>query len=434
MTTAATPTVHVVHCVDTEGPLEEPLSATFARLRDSFDLELPASPSMLAALQEQRVPLGGREREVAAFIAPARLAYLSTWAQVEAAILAATDPAFRLAHADSNGAPYRFSWFIIDVVGYVDNPRRKAVGFHAVWDAYHRLFADGRAVGDALGWHFHTVPVGGQALHYNTSWTNNDWHEQSIARRLIERRHFPSLFRAGGAIERLDLSYWLEQFVPFDFSSRASTQPGAGAPASECDWRGAPQAWRPYHPDFRDYRRPGTMRRSIFRCLDIDVPDCRLTIDEVRAAFEQAATDGLSVLAFTDHDRRDIRPSVTHMTELIRAVAREYPHVSWQHTNALDAARVALGRTLTPPPRFTAGWDGSRLDIMADQPLFGPTPFLAVEEAGDVFFRDNVTQEDDCRWAWRSSRPSRVVRVGIAGSNAAGASGVLVVDAAIGKQ
>lgn len=427
MTATVPPTVHVVHCVDTEGPLEEPIEATFDRLREAFGLELPASRATLAALQQQSIALGGLEADVAAFIAPTRLAYLDSWAQVEAAIVGATDPAFRLAHADATGAPYRYSWFLIDVVGYVDNPRRKAVGFHQVWDAYQRLFADGRAVGDAFGWHFHTVPVGGHALHYNTCWTNNDWHEQSLARRLIERGHFPALFRAGGAIERLDVSFWLEQFIPFDFSNRASLQTGAGAPAAECDWRGAPMSWLPYHPDFRDYRRPGTMQRAVFRCLDIDVPDCRLTEQDVQAAFTQAAECGTAVLAFTDHDRRDIRPSVAHVTALIRSVAARFPHVVWRHSNALDAARAALGRVASAPPQFTATWQGTRLDITSDQPLFGPAPFLAVEESGGIFYRDNMTQEDACRWSWRSSRPTRVLRVGLAASNSAGEVGVLVV-------
>lgn len=422
------PTVHVVHCVDTEGPLQEPLEATFERLREAFGLSLPPSVAVLEALQAQQVPLEGREADVARFIAPSRLAYLRTWQEVEVAIRRATDPAFRLAHADSTGAPYRFAWFVIDVVGYVDNPRQKATGFHAVWDAYQRLFADGRAQGDAFGWHFHTVPVGGHALHYNTSWTNNDWHEQSLARRVLERGHFPALFRAGGAIERQDVSHWLEQYIPFDFTNRVSTQPGAGAPGAACDWRGAPMRWGPYHPDFRDYRRPGQMRRAIFRCLDIDVPDCRLTDDEVAAAFQQAQEEGIAVLAYTDHDRRDLTPSVTHVTSMLRRIGAVYPDVTWQHTHAVDAARAALGRAPTPAPVFTARWNGNRLDITSDQPLFGSAPFLAVQEAGDRVFRDNVTQEDPCRWAWCSERPQQVQRVGIAGANDSGATGVLVVD------
>ena len=32
-------TVHVVHCIDTEGPLKETIHATFKRLEEMFGLE-----------------------------------------------------------------------------------------------------------------------------------------------------------------------------------------------------------------------------------------------------------------------------------------------------------------------------------------------------------------------------------------------------------
>ena len=39
--------------------------------------------------------------------------------------------------------------------------------------------------------------------------------------RLIEKKNFPNLFRAGALIERNDLNQWLENFIPFDFSNRS---------------------------------------------------------------------------------------------------------------------------------------------------------------------------------------------------------------------
>src|SRR3989442_5199462 len=130
---------------------------------------------------------------------------MSTWSEVEEMIAAVTTDTFRRTYSDPQGSPYAFTWFIIDVVGYRDNPRRKALGFHAVWDVYQRLLRKTLHY-DSVGWHFHTVPVGNHALHYNTCWTNNDFHEQSLARRLIERQALPPIFRAGGVIERNDLS------------------------------------------------------------------------------------------------------------------------------------------------------------------------------------------------------------------------------------
>ena len=418
------PTLFAVHCVDTEGPLEEPLEATFERVRTHFGIDLPPSREMLRALQEARVDLNGLEQRIARWLAPERLHYLSTWSDVEEMIGAVTSETFRRTYSDPLGNPYAFTWFVIDVVGYRDNPRRKALGFHAVWDVYARLLRNALHY-DSVGWHFHTVPVGNHALHYNTCWTNNDFHEQSLARRLVERQSFPSVFRAGGVIERNDLSFWLEQFIPFDFSSAVTS--GGGSPGAISDWRHAPLDWAGYHPSYYDYRRPGPMRRWIFRCLEVSGYETTTTAAEIESAFSQVRSGKSAVLAYSGHDRRDLRPEVKKAAELIREVSSGYPDVAWQWANGLDAARAFAGLSDVSRPKFTLEWQGQTLWIRSDRPLFGPTPFLAVEELGQVFFRDNPTIESETEWAYRPPRKSSTLRVGIAGATPAGGVGVSVM-------
>jgi hypothetical protein len=425
------PTLCIVHCIDAEGPLEEPVEATFERLRQEFGIDLEPSCATLQALQRQALDLGGREPEVADYLAPQRLQYLSTWREVEEMLCAATSAEFRRARPDSFGNPYLYSWFVIDVVGYADNPRRKAVGFHAVWDRYARLLARS-PFDDALGWHFHVVPVGNHALEYNTCWTNNDWHEQAVARRLIERGWFPSLWRAGGVVQRIDQSFWLEQFVPFDYSSQALSCP-CGGPGEQSDWRGAPLSWLPYHPDLYDYRSPGGMRRWIFRCLDVDTHVCSLGEADVELAFDQAEETGVAVLAFTCHDRRDIRPAVDRAWELIRAVGGRRPEVRLLHANAATAARLACGLADQPPPSFRLTREGALVRIESDRPLFGPHPFLAVQEEGGVFYRDNPTMESPRQWAYRLARPARTLRIGVGGCGPEGRAGTAVMDISRGE-
>jgi hypothetical protein len=419
-------TVWAVHCIDTEGPLEETLDATFERVNAAFGTTLEPSLATLARLQQAGVPLGGQEAEIARFVSPSRLAYLSTWRDIEEMIARVTAPEARQANHDSAGQPYVFSWFVLDVVGYRDNPRRKAAGYHAVWDPYQRMV---RSSGerDCFGWHFHAVPVSGHALEYNTCWTNNDHAERTLARRLLERRNFPSVFRAGGIIERNDLSWWLEQFIPFDYSSGAMAE-NAGRPGRNWDWRHAPLQWTPYHPDWYDYRRPGAMRRSIFRCLEIDGYEYLLQESDVRAAFEAAASGQDVVLAYTSHDRRDLEPGVSRAVQLLRSASAQHSGVPWRFVNAAEAARLVTGHGETAPPRFSHHWIGNVLTIESDQELFGPIPFLAVEEDGDVFFRDNPTIEGPRQWAYVLPGPRRTRRIGVAGSNAAGATGLMVVD------
>ena len=418
--------LHVVHCVDTEGPLHESIAATFERLRAATGIELPPSPDILAKLQNRELDVAGREDEVAAFLSPRRLAYLSDWDEVEDMVAAVTAPEFRKRFADPQGNLYTFSWFIIDNVGYRDNPRRKALGFHAVWDRYMALL-EGSRENDSFGWHFHAVPVGNDALQYNSSWTNNDYHEQSLARRLIERNWFPSLFRAGGNIVRNDLSFWLEQFVPFDWS-RTAPRAGMGGPGEQEDWRGAPMTWRPYHPDFYDYRRPGAMRRWNFRCQEIDPAIGRLLDEDVEDAFRLVRGGETAILAFSTHDRRDMRPEIKAIWTQVKSASKSYPDVDWRFSNAHEAARDATGTDAAPAPVFTLRRHGDTFHVSSDQPLFGPQPFLAIEEEAGVFFRDNMTAEGVRDWAYRLSRPSATKRISVAGSNDAGHVGMVVID------
>ena len=420
------PVLYIVHCVDTEGPLEETVSATFERLRDSKGIDLEPSPATLRRLQNKEIDLQGREEEIADFVSPERMAYLSTWTEIEEMVDAVTCEAFRKKYADPSGNPYTFSWFIIDVVGYRDNPRRKAVGYHVIWDQYAR-FLDTRLCNDSLGWHIHTVPVGNHALEYNTCWTNNDYHERVLARRLIERRWFPSLFRAGAAIERNDLSFWLEQFIPFDYSCDSQEQ-DAGAPGRLWDWRFAPVRWGAYHPDFYDYRKQGQMKRRIFRCLDVDTTVSSLTIDEVRKAFRQVSDGQSTVMAYSGHDRRDIRVDVEKACGLIHTVASEFPNVQWTFTNAHEAARRVCNIETEPPPVFDIAIEDGLVYISSDRPLFGVQPFLAVHEDGDVFYRDNPTIESATSWAYRPVRLQKTRHIGVAGANRFGEVGLNVIE------
>ena len=58
-------TVNVVHCVDTEGPLDEKLKDTFKRLNEIFGLDIKASKENLKKLQNMKIPLNGLEKSVA---------------------------------------------------------------------------------------------------------------------------------------------------------------------------------------------------------------------------------------------------------------------------------------------------------------------------------------------------------------------------------
>ena len=43
--------LHIVHCIDTEGPLDENLSSTFQRINNTFGIDIKCSSLNLKKLQ-----------------------------------------------------------------------------------------------------------------------------------------------------------------------------------------------------------------------------------------------------------------------------------------------------------------------------------------------------------------------------------------------
>ena len=94
----------VVHCVDAEGPLDEPLEALFERISGVFGLNLEASEETLHDLQSCRSPLGDDEvvaSQVARMVDPKLRSYLSSWDQIEDVLEDALSNEYRERYADS---------------------------------------------------------------------------------------------------------------------------------------------------------------------------------------------------------------------------------------------------------------------------------------------------------------------------------------------
>lgn len=405
--------LYVVHCVDAEGLLYESLSATFERLHKIGIYGLPESEKTIYKLQRQELDLGGREAEIASFLAPYRLKYMDNWNKLEKMISKVTSQKFRSKYLDSLRQPYKFSWFIMDFVGFKTNPRHRPEGFHVMWDWYKDRLK-GQTCGDGFYWHFHTVPATGEGTEYNPCWTNNDYHERVLCRRIIERDWFPSVFRSGASIEGLDLSFWLEMFIPFDFSN-SSVFFRFDEERIDGDWRNAPTDWSGYHPDFYDYRVPGTMRRIIYRCLEIDNGRHRLNKNDIIGAFEQANRGKPAILAFSNHDRRDMEPEIDHMHNLLIDCSLKYPDVEWSYQNALDAVRLAQRLNTCYKKSINLSIKNDLLWINSTASTFCLMPFIAVKDKSGKFYRDNPMQESANRkWIYKIRRPEKTEIIGVA--------------------
>jgi len=319
--------VKVVHCIDAEGPLEE-------------------TPEVRATLTSKPC--------------------FPTWAELEQHLGVLTKR--KGSYCDTQGNPPRFSWFIADNIGWVDNPRRKATGQHAVYDRILPYVSPE----DSIGWHFHAVSPRRRALEYSTTWTTHlPIAEEALCRRLLERGTFPSTFRAGGAVMRPDLAAWLDLFIPFDYS----THPPVGGPGDAMDWRA-----------------PVDGKRIQVLTPELDSISYHMTTDDVERVFSiDAVMPGAGVLAYAGHDRRSVLSDLSLATGLVTKVAAGRP---WQWANAQEALR----NDYRPVPWVLKERDSVTF-FTTNQLIYG-SPFLAVAD-GDLVYRDNPTQEDAMTWAFR---------------------------------
>lgn len=437
---SSAPIVYVVHCVDTEGPLtNEPLSTTFQRLRDIFGIEAEESAATLAAIQAKQFDCGGREDEVYEVFKPEKLNFNENWEMIDAMLARITAPEFRDALPDSFGDGWVFSWHCIDHIGIDYNPRGRVLGMHQVYDHYRNIIDNWPGCGhDRINFHFHPIPFTRNATHCATHYfAQGSEVYRAIAQRMIERRFFPSVNRAGLHTLRPDSHWFMEQFIPFDLSSQAMAA-GESAQADMSggrfgDWRRAPVTWAPYHPAHDDYQCVGNCNRWIGRCLNIGGRARVLGAKDCELAFAEAKVGKPAILAFTNHDFRDMEPDILAARDMIAAAAKANPSVKFKYVTSRDAFREALGLDTSTQPSFEIGWNRNVLNVKAGKRIFGPQPFLAIETEDGAFNHDNFDFQRPY-WEWSYTFDENqypldaVARIGIGACDEAGNAVVTVID------
>lgn len=443
-------TVYVVHCIDTEGPLQESVTATFERLKAIFNLDLDPSVALLRRLQAGEVDLGGIETAVRKVVDPHLLAYNDTWDKVDAMLTRIMSPAFRSQVPDSAGGGWIFNWFCVDHVGYGENPRHRDLGYLNVFDHYQAMLRESSSPQDGVYFHFHPHNFRHEAHRCATHWwsTSNSLY-QILCRRVIDRHWFPAAHRAGFHVTRPDSHWFLEQFIPFDYSSQAMVQTEDDTAQFGLqggrfgDWRRAPATWAPYHPAADDYQAPGNCRRWIARCLNVGTRYRLITERDVRQAFQEAREGKPVVLSVTDHDFRDMSPDVEEVRDLLRRVSIDFPDVPFIYAAAVDAMRRSLGLPAQPPCELditlTAMDVATHVMVVESKtPTFGPQPWLALKTSAGEYHHDNFDIDVPFhRWQYvfdADTFPMHALSaVGVAANNAFGISTVAILDPSTGK-
>jgi hypothetical protein len=437
--------VYIVHCIDTEGPLHESLSATFERLRDIFHLDLEPSEATLRQLQNGSLDLGGLEAAVQKVVDPHLLAYNDTWDKVDEMLARIMDESFRMKRPDSAGRGWVYNWFCVDHVDYDANPRRREIGYHNVFDHYRRIIEQSHESCDGLHFHYHPHSFRREAHRCATHWwASSDSLHQVLSRRVIDHQWFPSAHRPGFHVLRPDSHWFLEQHIPFDFSNQSMAETGTDAQQFGLaggrfgDWRRAPATWEPYHPAVDDYQVEGSCRRWIARCLNVGARYRVIREQDIYQAFAEAAEGRPVVLAITDHDFRDMTPDVDGFRAMLETVARKFPEVPFFYSEAISAMRSALDLPPVPACELecrieTVDAKTSVLKVSSTTPTFGPQPWLALKTVDGTYHFDNFDIDKPYhRWQYvfdEETIPlSALNAIGVAANNSYGIATVVRID------
>jgi hypothetical protein len=440
--------VYVVHCIDTEGPLYESLDAKFERLENIIDVsDIERTQETFDRLLRGEIDLGGKEELVRQIFSSHLCNYMENWAMLEDMLSRATSAEFRLKTPDSFGGAYIYNWFCVDHVNYDLNPRRRTLGYHAIFDYYRDFVQKQDRVLDGLHWHFHPMSTYREAHRCATSLLQSPHITETLARRIIERAWFPSCCRCGFQSERPDTHWFLEQYFPFDYTNTSVEDYSEIEEQKDlangrfCDWRIAPKDWGVYHPSHDNYQVPGNCRRLIARALNLLNRFASIDACEVEKAFAQAREGRPALLGVVSHDYRDLVPEVEHLRDLLVKAQAKFPDVDFKFSEAQDAIRaVAFGGEIGPAleleielQRDARGMPLALTVETKQGEVFGPQPFLAIQTRSQKFIHDNLDFSTDLK-SWRyvfdidSVRPDDVIAVGIGANDKYGHTLVKTIE------
>jgi hypothetical protein len=113
-----------------------------------------------------------------------------------------------------------------------------------------------------------------------------------------------------------------------------------------------------------------------------------LSKQHVRQAFTEAVQLGAAVLAFTDHDFRDIRPDIEKVNSWLDELRSDFPTAEVRFATASEVGRIFAEEQ--PEIAFSVNLEAKRLEVRLEGGSpFSHQPFLAIKTTEDTYHSDN---------------------------------------------
>ena len=433
--------LYIVHCVDTEGPLHEPLDATFERLFEIYHIRLDATKENLLKLQNKLIDSNGLEEEISKTFRKELIQYNDSWEKIDLMLDKIMSSSYRNQYLDSCGKGIVYNWHCMDNVGFNTNERRRDLGFGNIYNHYRNKIVEHGDL-DRIHWHFHPLSFNREGHKSSTSYDNSySILHEILCRRLIDQEWFPSVNRAGFHAIRQDSSFFLEQWIPFDFSNQStySDEDMQSDTHRYGDWRRAPKEWIPYHPSHSDYQVPGNMNRYTTKCLNIGTRQNLLNDYEIEMAFKDAQKNGAAILSFTNHDFRDMAIDIDDTYTRIARIAKNYKDVSFINSDAVNAMQKTVftdigSNTLKLTSKIIQENNMTKLTVNCIKGnVFGSQPYLAILTKEGKYYHDNFNEREHLKsWEYIFDRSTVSVesidKVAVAANDKYGNQSIVFIE------
>jgi len=400
--------LYIVHCVDTEGPLYESLEETFIRLRDIYGIELDSTEANLVKIQNQKIDFRGLEGSVAKTFSRHLIDYNDTWDKIDLMLSNIMSYEYRNKFLDSLGNGIIYNWHCLDHVGFESNIRRRDIGYGNIFTHYRKKIKEYNSP-DKIHWHFHPLSFS-KAAHLSATSYDNSYEvlHQIISRRIIDNDWFPIVNRAGFHAIRQDSSFFLEQWIPFDYSNQSpytidlDISDKASSSKRFGSWSRAPKEWIPYNPSYSDYQIPGSMNRFTTKCLNIGTREALLSDYEIEMAFQNSRDHSTAILSFTNHDFREMSVDIDDVYSRIHEIGSKYQDVSIINSDALEAMQKVLfngqeindNKLILELEYFDSNGVHKIVASCKKGFVFGSQPYLAIRTSSGQYYHDNLYEKE----------------------------------------
>lgn len=301
-------------------------------------------------------------------------------------------PSFRNRYVDSNGEPFRFTWWMQggSLYRYADNTNIPYPSLMSL-NLINRYFGDKiLAYGDEFTYHYHT---------WVWSDTNNDgiyfWNQtpnyldsqadffKNLAEALIEEDMFPVSFRSGWHFMDNEWQSDLNDILPFSLHNAypANVKDTLEPIDNLYVWNEAPADFVPFQPQDENYQLPGgsrgwNVRSKHFRSVNESM---------IREIFEAADQGSNQVPCIWSHVAEGtFIEDLENVFQIIERVAADYPDIEFRYDTAIEGMQRWLETTDKTPPTLSVSEivvsGGYKVQVQTNEAIFQKSPFLAVKD------------------------------------------------------